>query len=377
MSAVYFFLFGALGALVPFLALFYRAAGLSAREISILLSVIPVMLVISQPIFGPLTDRSGHRGRMLAWLFLAASLSGGLIALGTGFWSLLPLVMLWAFFAGPLVPIADSIALGEVQRTGVGFPQLRLWGSVGFVLVTTLFGRLYNSIDLRWMFGLYALMCLLAFGLARRLPADGLSNRRELLPVLKELLRSPILVAFLLLSAILQTTQAAHAAFFSIHMDSLGGSSFLVGLAWGFAAVVEVPVWLVLSRVTQRTGPLPLLAFATAIYALRWFLYAVAPTPWTLLALQGLHGLSFGIFMPTAVVLVGELTPAELRTSGQALLVLVNGGIATVIGNLTAGHIVDLSGTAALYRVAAYVAATACIGFILLVRRSRRGVPAN
>lgn len=372
MAAVFFFLFGAVGAMSPYLSLHYSNAGLSGTEISVLLSVTPVLLFVSQPVFGPLTDRSGHRGRMLSYLFLAVAAAGVLLSLGSSFWTLLPTAMLWAFFGGPLVPIADSIALGEVQRTGVGYPQLRLWGSVGFVITTTALGRLYNVVDLRWAFVFYAALNLVAFLLARRLPAEGLSAKRDVWPVLRKLLKNPTLLGFLVLSAILQSTQAAHASFFSIHMQNLGGTKGMVGMAWGLAALTEVPVWLVLHRVTRRTGPLPLLAFAAAMYAVRWFVYSGAPNPAVLLWLQLLQGLSFALFLPTAVMLIGEIMPEDLRTSGQALLVLVNGGIATVAGNLASGYIVDLNGTGFLYRVASYVALISALGFVLLVRRTRR-----
>lgn len=372
MGSVYFFLFAAVGAMTPFLALHYRNAGLSATEISVLLSMTPLLLFISQPLFGPLSDRSGHRGRMLSYLFLAVAGAGLLLAFGNSFWSLLAMVMLWAFFTGPLTPIADSIALGEVQRTGVGYPQLRLWGSVGFVITTTLLGRLYSSMDLRWAFVFYAGLNLVGFVLARRLPAEGLSSRRDVWPVLKQLLRNPTLITFLILSGILQSTQAAHSSFFSIHVENLGGTKAIIGYAWGLAAITEVPVWLVLNKVTKRVGPLPMLAFSGLMYALRWFLFSTATGPGLVLFYQVLQGLSFAIYMPTAVTLVGEMMPEDLRTSGQALLVMVNGGIATVAGNLAAGYIVDHSSTSFLYRLISYVALVSAVGFILLVRRTRR-----
>lgn len=372
MSTVYFFLFAAVGAMTPYLSLYYKSAGLSATEISILLSMVPALLFISQPVFGPLTDRSGHRGRMLSYLFLLIAGTGLLMSLGTSFWMILPAVVLWAIFSGPTVPIADSIALGEVVRTGIAYPRLRLWGSIGFVLTTTVAGRLYDTIDLRWAFAFYAALNIVAWFFARRLPAEGISGQRDVWPVLKQLLRNPILIGFLLLSALCQTTQAAHASFFSIHMQSLGGSKGMVGLAWGIAAITEVPVWLVLSKVTKRTGPLVLLAFSSLMYALRWYLFATVSDPGALLWLQLLQSVSFAIFMPTAVVLIGDLIPADLRTSGQALLVLVNGGVATILGNVAAGYLVDLVGTTLLYRVAAYVALAAGLGFVLLFRHSRR-----
>lgn len=373
MPLVYFFLYGAVGALTPFLSLYYKQLGLSGSELSILTALSPFLLFLSQPIFGPLTDRSGHRGKMLGYLLVVVAVTGGAMAMGATFWTMLPLVALWAFFVGPLVPIADSIALGEVVRTGTSYPRFRLWGSIGFLLVSWLTGRLYGTINLRWMFLFYAGLMLVTLIFSRRLPAEGVSGKREIWPALKGLLRNRQMLAFLVLSSVAWMTQAAHAAFYSVHLQNIGGDTGMVGLAWALAAAVEVPVWLVLSSVTRRTGPWPVLALASFVYGLRWWIYSVTTVPSALVGLQVLQGLSFALFQPTAVTLVGELAGAELRTSGQALLVLVQGGLATIIGSLVAGQIVDQSGTAVLYRVCAYVAWVAFGGFLalMLARRVR------
>lgn len=367
MSRVFFLLFGAIGALSPFLSIYYHRLGLSGKETSILMSVMPVLLLFSQPIFGPMTDRSGHRGRMLGRLLLVVAVAGAAVALGTSFWTLLPLIALWSFFNGPLVPIADSIALGEVVKTGVSYPQLRLWGSVGFLIATTLFGQLYKWIDLRWAFLIYGVINLIAWRFSARLPAEGVTSQKPVWPELRRLVTNPYLISFLALCAIIQTTQAAHSVFFARHVEVIGGTAGTAGLAWALAAGTEVPVWWVLGKVTRRTGPLPLMAMAGLVFALRWYLFSIVTDPATLVGLQLLQAFSFAIFMPTAVHVIGEFTQPELRTTGQALLMLVNGGLATVIGTLGAGYLVDLHGTAGLYQRASFVALTAGLGFILLI----------
>jgi MFS transporter, PPP family, 3-phenylpropionic acid transporter len=367
MAVVFFFMFGAIGALSPYLSLFYKEAGLSATQISVLMSITPFLLFFSQPLFGPLTDRSGHRGKMLSLLLLVVAGTGGIIAFGTTFWTLVPLVTLWSFFAGVLTPIGDSIALGEVVRRGVTYPQIRLWGSVGFLIVTTLVGWAYDVVSLRWAFPIYALLMAVGWYFARRLPADGISSKRSVWPALKGLLRNRQMMAFLLLSAIIAMANAAHASFFSVHLQGIGGTNTQVGYAWALAALMEVPLWLVLGRITKKVGPLPLLAFAGFAFAIRFWLYGNTTAPLTLVFLQVLQGLSFAVFMPTAVVFVGEMTGDELRTSGQALLVLVNSGVATILGTLGAGRIVDAYGTAVLYRLAGNVAFVAGIGFVALM----------
>lgn len=370
MSAVYFFFYGAQGAMTPFLSVFYRNSGLTASQIALLLSVPPVVLFLSQPLFGQLADRRGNRARLFSQLLVLAALSGGLVSLGSSFWTFLPLVALWSFFSGPLGAIADSIALGEVQRTGASYPQLRLWGSVAWMIATTVLGWLYNRIDLRWSFGFYAAVSLMTLFWSTRLPAEGVVSRSRSLPPASTLLRIPQLTGFLLCSGLLQTTVAANSSFLSLHVASLGGSNSLVGIAWALASFSEIPVWLYLDRINERFGALRVVTLSAFMYGLRWLLVGFTPVVGAVLPLQLMQAASFALFAPTAVQIVGRLVPYELRTSGQALLVLVNSGIATVIGNLVAGRIVDLAGTAVLYRVSAVVALVAGLGFLLLVRRN-------
>jgi PPP family 3-phenylpropionic acid transporter len=366
-APVFFFLFAALGALTPFLSLHYHQIGLSATEIGLLMSVMPFTLLLSQPIFGPMTDRSGHRGRMLGRIVAVVALAAGLVGLADTFWILVAGVALWGFVAAPMIPIADSIALGEVSSSGGSYPRLRLWGSIGFLVTSVLLGQLYTAISLRWAFLAYGLLMLATWYFTRRLPAEGISGKPPSWVQVRQLVQNPYLLLFLVLTGIMQMTQAAHSLFFSLHLEGLGGSRATAGLAWGLGALVEVPVWWVLSTVTRKVGSLPLLTFAGAAYALRWWLYSTTASASAIVWLQLLQGISYAIFMPTAVRVVGDLTPPELRTSGQALLVLVNGGIATIIGTLTAGRVVDAAGTGGLYLMLSYVAFCAGLGFMLLI----------
>jgi PPP family 3-phenylpropionic acid transporter len=367
MSIVYFFYFGAVGALSPFLSLYFKHVGLSGTEISVLSSVTPILLLIAQPIFGPLTDRSGHRGHMLARLAVVTAVTGGLLSLGASFWTLLPLVMVWAFISSVLSPIADSIALGEVVRTGVAYPRLRLWGSIGFLLVTTLAGRLYNVADLRWMFGIYAAFMLITWFFARKLPAEGIAAKRDIWPALRGLMRNRLLLIFLVLAGIMNAAVAANSTFYSVHLANIGGTSGTVGIAWAVSAAMEVPVWLILGRITDRTGPWPVMAVATIMYGIRFFAVGLATDPSVMVWLQLMQGVTFALVQPTSVMLVGELAGPELRTSGQALLALTNSGVATVLGTLAAGRIVDIWNTAVLFKVCGIVAWVSAAGFLLLL----------
>ncbi|HWI63517.1 MAG TPA: MFS transporter, partial [Symbiobacteriaceae bacterium] len=119
------------------------------------------------------------------------------------------------------------------------------------------------------------------------------------------------------------------------------------------------------------------LVFASAMYALRWLLFSTVSVPAVLVGLQGLQSLTMAIFMPTAVVMIGQMLPAELRTTGQSLLGLVNGGLATLVGTLAAGRIVDLAGTSGLYRAMSGMALVGAVGCTILLLANRAATSAE
>ena len=95
-----------------------------------------------------------------------------------------------------------------------------------------------------------------------------------------------------------------------------------------------------------------LLAAAFAVSAARWLAIGVVRAPWALIALQALHGMTFGMFWSAAIALVAATVPASLRATGQALLIMaINVGAA--VGNAITGRVYDAYGSRLLFLLAA------------------------
>jgi PPP family 3-phenylpropionic acid transporter len=143
---------------------------------------------------------------------------------------------------------------------------------------------------------------------------------------------------------------------------------------------MEVPVWLILDKITRKVGTMPLLFVAGVAYAVRWYLTATITSPGIMVGLQVMQGVTFALLLPLSVQLVSEFTPIGLRTSGQALLTLVRNpiGVANIVGVLISGRLVDTVGTVGLYRVLSYVAFAGGVGFLALIltqmARAKRSV---
>src|SRR5690606_28040500 len=154
----------------------------------------------------------------------------------------------------------------------------------------------------------------------------------------------------------------------------LGASNSLVGIAWMVSSLSEIPILFLLSRYGHKLKELPLLAFASAAYALRFFLVSISQDPYALIATQLLHSISLGIYMITAIRSLQILIPDEYRARGQAIYAVVWAGMAGFLSGSIGRSIYDAYGATALYVIAALLAATASAGFFVTALRMNKRV---
>src|SRR5260221_109085 len=105
----------------------------SAARSPVSTMLVPLLGVVSPVVFGIAADTLGLRGSLLRIAAAGALLPFGAIALlGDGseasYASLLGLMVLFAFFRGPMVTMADVTALEQPGSYG----RTRLFGSAGF-----------------------------------------------------------------------------------------------------------------------------------------------------------------------------------------------------------------------------------------------------
>jgi PPP family 3-phenylpropionic acid transporter len=145
---------------------------------------------------------------------------------------------------------------------------------------------------------------------------------------------------------------APYNVFFGVFLRDRGLAPIWWGLAYAIGVTAEMLVLLYFHHLHARARLDALLAAAFVASALRWVGNAVLRAPAALIALQSLHGMTFGMFWSAGIALVAATVPPKLRATGQALLVMaINLGGA--VGNLTVGRIYDAAGPRALFALAA------------------------
>lgn len=367
----------------PYVNLYFRDIGLSGEQIGLISAITPVVGLLMQTVWGTLSDVLKGRRAVLMLTTLAASVLVLLFLATREFYTLICVMTLFSVFTNPIMPIADSITLRYLEdRSSAGeYGRLRLWGSIGFSLVVPLAGWFLQRTSLANLFILYSLLMFLAHLASRFMPETqrGLDQdhllRAQEGPKLRgyhagitHLLGDRNFAGFLIAIFILQAATISVGTFFPIHLSRMGASILVIGTAQLIAAVSEVPAFGLSGRIMTRATSKSIITWASATYVLRFLVYALSPTPGPILLIQVVQGIGFALFYSAAVVFVSEVSPPELKTTGQAVFWAFAFGGGAIAGNLGGGFLVDRIGTANLY-ILASAASLLSVALLLLAVR--------
>ncbi|HEX8993370.1 MAG TPA: major facilitator superfamily domain-containing protein 6 [Anaerolineales bacterium] len=370
---LYFGYYMALGALSPYIALYYERSGLSGVQIGLLSSLILAMTSLTAIPWGAVADRYRLHRPILSVAFLLAGAFVFLISLTTNFLLLIPLVLGYALFIAPIVPLLDSSAVAAAKAGRRSFGQIRVGGSLGWIVSVWLVGILVQSFGMRWLFYICIVSMALTLFYVLSHPPRSASSQIEIGRNLRLLLSDRSVVFFLLSVFLVAVGNGAVQNFFSLYLDGIGAQAGVIGAAWAVAAISEIPVMLASGKLLRWIGPAGLLKIAFFVYALRWLLFSFIHDPLWALAAQPLQGLSFAAYLTAGVTYLNERTPEGLGATAQAVLGVVSFGVAAIVGSLAGGYLYDHAGMPVFFRIFSAVTLAGLVLFWLTSAQPRRG----
>lgn len=357
MRGGYFWYYGAIGSYSPFATLYFKHLGFDGLQLGILAALPALAAAISGPIWGSVADAlSAHRLLLRTALILCGIISL-ILTQASAFTSVAIIVGVFAIFQAPVAPLLDGYAVTVADRLGTSYGRLRVWGSMGYTIAVLSVGRLMGDDVSRFALAAYA-TCL-AGGLISliRLPVLGVRSTRPVLEGPGLLLRNRPLLILFLIAYLTASSAAVMYSFLGIHIEDLGGSANLLGIAVAIGAFCELPIVANGGWFLRRLGPARMVAMAIAVYTIRFTALGFITAPLWILPVQTLHGLSYGAFLVASVTLAHRLAGREHAAGTQALLTAVSFGLGNITGSLIGGALLDHVGTTALFRGAAVVLA--------------------
>jgi MFS transporter, PPP family, 3-phenylpropionic acid transporter len=122
------------------------------------------------------------------------------------------------------------------------------------------------------------------------------------------------------------------------------------------------------SWLTRRLGSRRLLVIALVAYSLRILLYGIVPSAGWVIAVQLLHGCSFGLYLLASVTLLHELVGEEFAATAQGLLASAM-AFGQMTGAVISGILLDRIGIIMIFRLSVGLTLLALAVFVVVSRR--------
>jgi MFS family permease len=111
----------------------------------------------------------------------------------------------------------------------------------------------------------------------------------------------------------------------------------------------------------NRFGARPLLVGICALAVVRWVLTAFITDPIAFIVLNGMHGVTFGLFFGVLVAVVAARTPPEMRQAMQGTIASAAFGLGGALGSPFCGLVFEHTDAQTTWLALAGVAAVAFV----------------
>ena len=353
----------ATAAILPFFTPLLQGRGLSPDRIGLVLSAMALASVVAAPLWSHEADTRLGTTRALVLSTLATTgCALLLIPAGTVGWAIAAAAILMAAASAPGTAFGDALALAVLGPARANdFGRIRRFASLGWAVAVILFGALYQFVGLWPMLPLYAVALVIYAAFARRIPSprrahEGGERRGRLGAIGAAFRTSPGLALFLGGLLLLSVATSSTDGFVPLQMLGAGGGTFLIGVAAGLAAVIEIPIFTWSASLGRHFGMRNLFLAGALVSIVTLIGYSLSNSPAQVAVFRTLAGVGFGLKYAALVVVTDRLVASHLRNTGQALMQIAQWSLGPVIGPAIGGFVYVALGPPTLFAGAAVVA---------------------
>jgi PPP family 3-phenylpropionic acid transporter len=377
------FYFGGMGAIFPFITLFYVSNGLSGTEIGILNTLVALSCFVAAPIWGRFTDNARRPRVVLQAALILDTLTLYMVSRQTAFLFIAIYVTLNALAAGGINPQSQVQALLISEKAGTGFGSVRLGGSLGYAIAALVTGAVIQKTSLVMCFYIFsaltiisALILLLIRSQAQEPKAPLSQPQAVKIPISQvfvEIFKNSELMAYMI-ALIIVSICSNGISFESVYLQQLGASKAVIGQLSTLAALVEIPMMLLADRLMRKKGSTKTLIFGWLAYAAGLIVIVIHPSISSFVAYRVINGLSYSLYAVSCTYFVVERTPAQQSGTILAFFAVTIGNVISMIASPVSGVLFDWAGPYWLYVIAlaGYIIAVAILFFGVL-RKNRVG----
>jgi len=325
----------------------------SGAQAGVVLAMSCVAAVISPWVGACVADRIISAERLLAVChFVAAGLMLTL-STQTGFTAVLVLYLAYTLMTGPTVALTNAITFHNAPGGNKAFGNIRLWGTIGWIVVAWVFGflwlrgagagvvqgRLPDALKLSAIssvvLGLYTLTLPKA---GRRIEGPVQLFPHESLRVFVR----PQILWIAATSLLIGIVDRYHYFGMAPYLRHLGFSDASIMPSMSVGQMVEAPAMAILGWMLARLGIKVTLILGILAEICRFLAFAWGGS--TAIVFSGIccHGLAYAFFFTAVYTYIDGHCDKTSRTGLHQIFSIITGGIGSLAANLLAGVCMDL-----------------------------------
>ena len=351
LSGFYAFYFAFIGVWIPFWNLYLeQQLRFTAMQIAVLTSIPLITKLVTPYWWGWVADNYHCRSLVIRLGALLSLLCFMPIMFTVQYQWMIVVMAVFGFFWNAILSQFEVVTLSHLQNHTPYYSQIRVWGSIGFVVTVLGLGAYFDHFSLTIV---PVLLCfcllfvtLMSFLVSERAPSKASITQSSSLGLASSaafwrMLFKPPVITFFIVCFLVQFSHGPYYTFFSIYLDKLGYNSLSIGWYWAIGVIIEIMLFLVIHRWIRRYQFYHLMLITLVLTLCRWLLIAflAQSMAWLLLA-QCLHAASFASVHALAIDFIQHYF-SSARGQAQAMLGSLTYGLGLALGGLASGYLWD------------------------------------
>jgi len=322
---------------------------MSGKQTGWIYATFPLASMASPLVAGQLADKYFDTGWVLAVAHLVGALLLYVAIRQKTFGRLFVVMLLYSICYAATIPLVNGLMFRHLPDAKLS-PKIFIWAPVAWALIGYFLtgwrslrkseGDGSDCLALASVLSvLMAVVCLVQPATPPQ-PSEGMPIV-EALAMLKDVPFAVFIGVSLVVSGMMQFYFLGTARF----MQDVKIAGKYVPAAMGLAQAAQaLATLLLLSLFMEKLGVQATLVIGTASWLVLYVVYALTQARWLIVIAQVLHGLAYVFFIIVGQIYVNSVAsaaPAAIRSSAQALIILVTMGVGLFLGTHLAGVTMD------------------------------------
>jgi len=362
-----------------FLAVFLDGKGFTSIEIGEILAIITTTKIVAPSLWAIIADKTGQQLAIIRLGVVLALLSFSALFWLNNYWPIIFCLALFSLFLTAILPQLEVLTLTSLRHSSKIYARVRLWGSLGFIVLAVLAGQVmsYFSSNAFTYLGLLILVALLLTTIVLKQAKGSITAKQDAklnktISISDKLFDVSFMV-FFVGGILLQMSFAPFYGFFALFLRDLSYPGFTVGLLVSLGVIAEVVAFIYMGTLFKYFALKTLLVFSLAITALRWFLVPqVGDSIYLLACTQLIHAASFAVYHSGSMRFLSIHFTKEQQGRAQGVYLGGVYGIGGAVGAYVTGLLwLDGSGANTAFTVAGF---SALLGAVIMLSLKEKPV---